>query len=138
MRFQKCPFSSRRERSKIFSSTLEFSYRFHLSTVKRSKTMKTTGTWDCTCVRVTRPSAILDRCSDLDWNRWRVTLFMSPFSPVHTRNKAFLKRSVFKSLHFCNRFSKVSVSSASSGVLVVDRRKKKFKKYAFSNKNALV
>ena len=82
--FQKCPFSSRRKRStfKIFSSTLAFSYRFHLSTQKLSKTMKTTGTWDCVCVNITRPSAILDRCFDLDWNRWHVTLFTSPFSKV--------------------------------------------------------
>ena len=43
------------KRSKIFSSTLAFSYGFHLSTRKRSKTMKRTGTWDCA-----RPSAILD------------------------------------------------------------------------------
>ena len=46
MRFQKSPFSSRRKRSKIFSPTLAFSHRFHLSTLKRSKTMKTTGTGD--------------------------------------------------------------------------------------------
>ena len=32
MRFQKYPFLSRRKRSKIFSSTLAFSYRFHAKT----------------------------------------------------------------------------------------------------------
>ena len=77
------PFSSRRKRSKIFPSTLAFWYRFCLSTLKRSKTMKTTGTRDCACVNITRSSAILNRYSDLDWNRWHVTLFTSPFSKVY-------------------------------------------------------
>ena len=40
MRFQKYPFSSRRKRSKTFSSTLAFLCRFHPSTLKRPKTMK--------------------------------------------------------------------------------------------------
>ena len=66
MRFQKHPFLSRRKRSKIFLSTLAFLYRFHLSTLKHSKTRKTTKTWDCACVNITRPFTILDRCSDLD------------------------------------------------------------------------
>ena len=107
MRFQKSPFLSRRKRSKLFSSTLAFSYRFHLSALKRSKTMKTTGTWDCACVYITRPSAILDRCSNLHWNRWHLTLFTSPFSPIHTKNEAFSKR-----------FQKSPFSMAFSGVLV--------------------
>lgn len=47
---EKCPFSSRWKRSKVFSSTPSFSRRFHLSTLKRSQTMTTTGTRDCTCV----------------------------------------------------------------------------------------
>ena len=109
MRFQKCPFSSRQKRSKLFSSTLEFSCRFHLSTLKRSKT---TGAWDCSCFNITTPSANLDRFSDLDWNRWHVTLFTSPFSKV----SAFF--GVF------GRFS-------------VENRQNRIKNYAFS-KNVLV
>ena len=73
----------------LASSTLAFSYRFHLSTQKRSKAMKTTGTWDCKCVNVERPrsiyfrpSAILNRCSNLDWNQWHVMLFTKQFSQV--------------------------------------------------------
>ena len=55
--------------------------------------------WDCSCANFTRPSAILDRCPDLDWNQWHVTFFFflshrfqkCPFSPVHARNEAFSK-----------------------------------------------
>ena len=121
MRFQKYPFSTRRKRSKMFSSTLAFSYRFHLSTLKQSATTKTIEiTWDCACVNITRPSAILDRRSDLDWNRWHVTLFMSPFSKVSVsstlstleterfQNDAFSNVStfetVFENLRFHGRF----------------------------------
>ena len=98
--------SSRRKRSKIFVSTIAFSYRFHLSM---------TGTWDCACANITRPSAILDRCSDLDWKRWHVTLFSSPFSKV----------SVFTSNDVFGRFS-------------VDDWRKRIKKHVFSNENAFV
>ena len=69
LRFQKCPFLSLPKRSKIFSSTLAFSFRFHQSTLKRLKTIKATRSWHFTCVNITAPSAILDRCSDLDWNQ---------------------------------------------------------------------
>ena len=62
MHLQKCPFSSWRNRSKIYSSTLAFLYSFHQFTLKRSKTRKTSGTWDCACINITRPSAVLDRC----------------------------------------------------------------------------
>ena len=58
---------------------------FHLSTLKRSKTMKATGAWIAFALKynkITRPSAILERCSNLDWNRWHVTLFTSQFSKV--------------------------------------------------------
>ena len=72
MPFRKYSFSSGRKRSKIFLFTLVFLYRLHPSTLKLLKAMKTTGTWDCACVNITRPSANLDRCSDLDWNRWNV------------------------------------------------------------------
>ena len=47
IRFQKCPFSYRRKRSKIFSSIRIYS--FHISTLKLLKNMKTTGTWNCAC-----------------------------------------------------------------------------------------
>ena len=123
MRFLKYPFSSRRKRSNIFLSTLAFLY--HLSrTLKRSKTRKTTGTWDCACVNITRPTAILDRCSNLDWNRWHVTLFTSPFSPVRTKKGAFSNVSTFETV-FIGRFS-------------LDDRRERNKKHTFSNENALV
>ena len=80
--------------------------------------MKTTGTWDCACVNIARTFAILDRCSDLDWNRWHVTLFTSPFSKVSVFTCLHEKQGVFKRLHFWNRFWKSPSLSAFSGVLV--------------------
>ena len=135
IRFQKYPFSSRRKRSKILkqnTSTLALLYRFHLSTVKRSKTRKATGTWDCACF-------------DLDWNRWHVTLFTSLFSKVSVFSLSTLeiKRSVFKTMRFQSSpplkpFSKVSVFIGVFGRFSVDDRQKRIKKYTFSNENALV
>ena len=52
MCFLKCPFSSRRKRNKIFSSASVFPYLFHPHKVKRSKTLKATGPWDCACLKV--------------------------------------------------------------------------------------
>ena len=102
--------------------------------------MKTTWTWDCAWVLVSRPSAILDRCSDLEWNRWNVTLLTSPvskdsvFTCPHKKRgvcktirfqKSPLLKTVFESLRFHQRCS-------------VDDRRKRVKKYASSNENALV
>ena len=50
MRFQKYPFSSRRKRSKIFSSTLAFFVSFSPVHTKMPENDETTGTWDCACV----------------------------------------------------------------------------------------
>ena len=56
---------------------------------------------------------------------FKVTVFISlHFSPVHTRNEAFANVSAFESLCFHHPFS-------------VDERRKRIKKYAFSNENAL-
>ena len=96
--FYKNPFSSQRKQSKIFSSILAFLYCFDLSTVKRSKTMKTTGTWDCACVNHT-PSwrdAPIWTGTDSISRFLRQRFQKSPFLPVHTRREAFSKRCVFK------------------------------------------
>ena len=88
--------------------------------------MKTTGTWNCACVNITRPSATLDRCSILDWSRWHVTLFTSssgfqksPYSHVHTRNEAFSKVSTFETFFESPRFQRR---------FSVDDRRKRIKK----------
>ena len=47
MRFQKSPFSSRRKRSKILTSSLALSYRFQPSTLKRSKKKRKEKTGTC-------------------------------------------------------------------------------------------
>ena len=130
MRFPKCLFSTWGKRSKIFPSALAFSYRFHLSTLKRLKTMKTIGTYDCARVNITRPSAILDRYPNLDWNRWHVTLFTSPFSKVFVFTSPHLKRSVFKTTRFeksplLKPFSKLSVLMGVFGRFSVDDRQKR-------------
>ena len=119
MRFQKYPFSSWWKRSTIFSSTFFFLQQtttcFHLSTLKCSKTMKTTGTWDCLCVNHP-PSfyvTIFKSLSTLEMERFQTSPLLKPFSKVFIFNGI--------SEHFS----------------VVDRRKR-IKKYAFSNENALV
>ena len=76
--------------------------------------MKTTGTWDCACVNLTRPSVILYRYTDF-----------SGLEP--TACDAFYV-TVFK----------VSVFIGGFGRFSVDDKRKRLKKYAFSNENVLV
>ena len=129
MRFQKCPFSSRRKQSKIFSSTLRFSYRFHLSTLlKTLENDETTGTWDCASVNIT--SAILDRC-------FFVNVFKTLRFHLSTLERSVFKRMRFQKSPLLRPFMKVSVFIGVSGLFSVDDRQKRIKKYAFSNENAL-
>ena len=133
MRFQKCPFSSRRKRSKIVYSTRVFvSFSpIHTKTLEHDENDWFLGLRMC-CM--TRPSAILDRYSDLDWNRWHVPLFTSPFSKVSvTRNEAFFTTMRFQKSTLLKPFSKVSVFVGVFGRFSVDVRRKRIKKYVFSN-----
>ena len=117
MRFQKCRFSSRRKRSKTFSSTLALLHRFHLSTLKRSETMKTTGTWDWAWQD--HPPSWIDAPiwtgTECRWCFLRHRFQKSPFPPVHTRNEAFPRGWVFKSLHLCS----LRASSRGRGVVLL-------------------
>ena len=103
----------------IFASTLAFWYRFHLSTLKRSKTIKPTGNWDCACVSHT-PSwidtPIWTGIYSMACDAFYVNVFKSPLSTLETVR--FKKRCVFKCLHFWNPFRKSPILSAFSGVLV--------------------
>ena len=50
MHFKKSLFLSHGKRGKLGLSAVAFTYHFHTSTPKYLKTMRTTGTWHCTCV----------------------------------------------------------------------------------------
>ena len=52
-----------------------------------------------------RSSAILDRCSDLDWNRWHATLFISLRLHLST-----LETKRFQKSSFLKPFSRISVA----------------------------
>ena len=81
--------------------------------------MKTTGTQDCACVSITRPSAILDRCSVLDWNRLHVTplFFVTVFKSLRF-HLSTIETMRFQTSSLLKPFSKVSVFIGAFGRLV--------------------
>ena len=115
MRFEKSPFSFRRNRSKIFSPTLAFSFCFHLSTLMHFDSK--TETWRVFAYHphwLKRPKTLMEAIVEDAFFRHRFQ--KPPFSPVHStlktkhfQNDAFAKdftfETVFNSLRFYQRFS---------------------------------
>ena len=98
MRSQKCPFSSRQERRKIFLSTLAFPCRFYLSTLNRPKMMKATGTWDWACVKAQKGKNGQNALFHLLQNAPTPALIYHDFLPTSTHAHNYITRSL-DSLH---------------------------------------
>lgn len=103
------------ETKRNISYTLAFSYRFQLSTLTLSKTMKTIGTWDCACVKVVglEPMA----CDAFYVTISNVSVFTCPHLSTIER-KRFQNGCVFKKDPLFTPFSEVSVLTAFSALVV--------------------
>ena len=130
-------FSSRRKRSKIFSSVSVFPNFFHLSALKRSKTMKATEARDCVFVKVQQDhKTILHLGKMLQFglepmacDAFYVTDFKSfHFHPSTLETECFQKSPLLKA------FSKVSVFIGVFWRLMDGRRKRIKKRARFQTK----
>ena len=129
MRFQKYPFSSRRKRSKIFLSTLAFLYRFHLSTLKRSKTMKRRGPGIAHVLTIIHLRYML---------RFGLEPMACDCFLHHRFHLSTLETKRFQKSPLLKPFPKVSVFVSVFGRFNVDVRRKRIKTCAFSNENVSV